>query len=135
MQPRDLQTYLDRMLPEIDQQGVRVESVGEDGVRLRLAFQRSFLRHGVFSGPMLLGLADTAMFAAVQAAVGFELVALLTTYSATFVSPCPAADVLAHARVLRAGRRLALAEASLGPEGETPVLKVGAAYALRPAPA
>jgi acyl-coenzyme A thioesterase PaaI-like protein len=126
MQPRELQAFLDRMLPEIDQQGVLVEGVDPAGVRLKLAFQRSFVRHGVFSGPMLLGFADTAMFAAVQAAVGFHQVALMATCSATFVSPCPAADVIAQARVLRAGKRLALAEASVGAAGEPPALKARA---------
>ncbi|MFB9270086.1 hypothetical protein ACFFWD_44375 [Bradyrhizobium erythrophlei] len=58
-----------RNLPSIDHHGEIVESVGSNSIRVRLPYRQAFMgaelwqdgTGGVFSGPMVMGLADTTM--------------------------------------------------------------------------
>jgi uncharacterized protein (TIGR00369 family) len=112
--PKDeLQRLLEATLPAIDRQGVVVENA-QDDVRLRFPFRSELLGPGdVFSGPALLGFADTAIFAAILAASGGASLGMVATMNATFLRPMPASDAIAIARVVRKGRRMAYAEAWL----------------------
>lgn len=127
---------LDAWLPEIDRHGPLVEESDGEGVRLRFPLRPEFVGPGrVFSGPTLLGFADTAMFAAVQIRLDAGRVALMSTVSATFVRAAEAADIVVLARAIRVGRTLANAEAWLfGHAVVEPVLHATATYALRDAP-
>jgi len=59
-------------LPPIDHHGEIVEQVGRNSIRVRLPYDRGFMgtepwQDGsgqVFSGPMVMGFADTTMYAA-----------------------------------------------------------------------
>jgi acyl-coenzyme A thioesterase PaaI-like protein len=61
-------------LPPSDQHGEIVEAVGEGSIRMRLPFNPAYMgadiwQHTgtcVFSGPMTLGFAETAMFACIH---------------------------------------------------------------------
>lgn len=130
----DLQRLLEATLPAIDQHGLIVEEAQDQDVRLRFPLRPALIGPGdVFSGPALLGFADTAMFAAILAATGGRALGMVATMSATFLRPMPAADVVAIARVIRRGKRMAHAEAWLF--DHTPVeavLHATASCALRP---
>ena len=134
MSEDELQELLDAILPAIDRHGVVVEEAQDQDVRLRFPFSPSLLGPGdIFSGPALLGFADTAMFAAILAATGGQSLGLVATMSTTFLRPMPTADAIAIARLIRKGRWMAHVEAWLF--DHTPVeavLHATATYALRP---
>jgi len=110
----DLQRLLAATLPAIDQHGVIVEEAQDQDVRLRFPFTPSLVGPGdIFSGPALLGFADTAMFAAILAATGGQSLGIVASMNATFLRPMAASDAIAIARVIRKGKRTAHAEAWL----------------------
>lgn len=110
----DLQALLRRSLPSRDLHDLTVEAVEEGDIRIRFPFELSHVGPGeVFSGPLLLSFADTAIYAAVQAGLAENELALTATLNAAFLRAAQATAVVALSRVLRRGRRLAHAEAWL----------------------
>jgi acyl-coenzyme A thioesterase PaaI-like protein len=115
-----------RNLPPIDHHGERVEHVGPDSIRVRLPYKCEFMgaepwQDGsgrVFSGPMLMGFADTAMYCCVMAAMGTEVIPVMVNFSITFLRPARAADLIAEARIVRRGGRLHYLECWLRSDGE-----------------
>jgi acyl-coenzyme A thioesterase PaaI-like protein len=115
-----------RNLPPVDQHGERVEHVGPDSIRVRLPYKREFMgaepwQDGsgrVFSGPMLMGFADTAMYCCVMAAMGTEVIPVMVNLSIAFLRPAQASDLIAEARIVRRGGRLHYLECWLRSDGE-----------------
>jgi uncharacterized protein (TIGR00369 family) len=130
-----LAALLSDTLPAIDYHGVEVEEVGDQEVRLRLPYDPAFVgAGGIFSGPTLLGFADTALYAAAQAATGDSVRALVSTMSVTFLKPAMAADVIAIARVISRTAKTAHLEAWLFSHAAVdPILHATATSVLRPA--
>jgi len=110
----ELARLLADRLPAIDLHGVIVEEAEDQDIRLRFPFRDALLGpNDIFSGPTLLGFADTAIYAAGQAALGADSVPLVSTMSTTFLRPAQATDVVTLARVIRRGKSLLNAEAWL----------------------
>jgi len=109
-----LQAALQRLLPARDLHGVMVEACEGGEVRLRFPFDPSFIGPGeIFSGPTLLSFADTAIYAAAQAAYGDAAMPLTSTINVTFLKAARATDIVVLARVIKRGKRLAHVEAWL----------------------
>ncbi len=116
-----------RNLPRIDHHGEVVEEVGNDAIRVRLPFRPEFMgdepwQDGsgrVFSGPMVMGFADTAMYACVMAAMGLDVIPVMITYTVNFVRPAKAADLIAEARIVRRGGRMHYLECWLTSDGDS----------------
>ena len=109
-----LSAVLYRTLPACDLHKLIVESCDEGEVRLRFPFDKSFIGPGnVFSGPTLLSFADTAIYAAAQAAYGEAALPLTSTINVAFLKAAQASDIVSLSRVLRRGKRLAHVEAWL----------------------
>lgn len=114
-------------LPPVDQHGERVERVGSDSIRVRLPYNAAFMgaepwQDGsgrVFSGPIVMGFADTAMYCCVLAALGAEVIPVMANLTITFLRPARASDLIAEARIVRRGARLSYLECWLTSEGET----------------
>ena len=70
---------------------------------------------GIVAGPMLMGLADLAMYAAVVGATG-QTHAVTASLTINFLRKSPPGDVHAHARLLKVGR-LSAGEVTLTGEG------------------
>ncbi|MEZ5322487.1 MAG: PaaI family thioesterase [Microthrixaceae bacterium] len=81
---------------------------------------------GSVSGPTMMMLADSGAYAAILAHIGLEPLAVTTNLSINFVRRAAPGVLVCDAKVLKAGRSLAVVEASLH-DGE-PVHKV--AYAM-----
>ncbi|MDI1288144.1 MAG: PaaI family thioesterase [Reyranella sp.] len=130
----ELQKLLEKTLPAADLHGLFVEECQDQDVRLRFPFDARFLGPGdVFSGPALLSFADTALYAAVQAAIGTAEIALTSNLNVTFLKPAQAAEMVALSRVIRKGRRTAHAEAWLFSHTVVdPVLHATASLSIRP---
>ncbi|HEX3037160.1 MAG TPA: PaaI family thioesterase [Thermodesulfobacteriota bacterium] len=136
----ELKNILLKNLPAIDQHGEVVGRVGNGEVRLRLPFRKEYLGADewgntgslVFSGPMVMGFAHTAMYGCIHAALGRDVIPIVATLSITFLRPVAAADLIADARIIRRGKRLVYLETYLYSEGDKePIGHVTSTYAIR----
>jgi len=98
---------------------VTVEASGAGFARVRQRVGPEQLRPGgTVSGPVLMGAADTATYAALLASIGRVPLAVTTQLSIHFMrKPEASHDVLAEARLLKLGSRLAVAEVRITSEG------------------
>ncbi len=82
-------------------------AVGPGTACVRLAYADSQLRPGgTLSGPSMMGLADAAMYAAILAQVGPELLAVTTDFTIHFLNKPAPLDLQADARIIKLGRSL-----------------------------
>jgi uncharacterized protein (TIGR00369 family) len=114
--------------------GLAIEAVWERGCRVRQAFrQRSVRPGGTISGPTMMALADFAMYVAVLAAIGPVPLAVTINLNINFLRKAAPRDLLAEARLLKLGKRLATGEVSICSQGETePVAHVTSTYSIPP---
>jgi uncharacterized protein (TIGR00369 family) len=124
-----LNTVFARWVQDLD---LSVESVSADAAVLRMTFSDRLCRdNGVICGQALMSLADTAMVFAVSGAVGAYIPMTTVDQSIHFLRPAAKADVLAEARVVRAGKTMAFGSVTLKVDGdERPVAMAQTAYAL-----
>jgi uncharacterized protein (TIGR00369 family) len=94
--------------------GYALEKLWRGGCRLRRHFVRQSLRPGgTLSGPTLMALADVAMYVAVLSAIGWVPLAVTTNLSINFLRKPGPRDLLADARLIKLGRRLAVGEIAI----------------------
>lgn len=113
-----------------------VERADTDGVTLRLVVAERHLRPGgTVSGPAMFGLADVAMYLAILSRIGPVALAVTTNCSIDFMrKPAAGRDLLAHARVLKLGKTLAVGDVLMFSDGQAePVARAGLTYAIPPA--
>lgn len=128
----EIQHIIRTGLPAAEETDLRIEAVTPDQVTARYPFRPSMVRPGgTLSGPTMMGLADAAMYAAIMARLGRVEMAVTSNLNINFLSKPGQADLLAHARVLRMGARLAFLEVELYSEGSADmVAHVTGSYAL-----
>jgi len=110
-----------------------IERVDYGDVRVRWKFGESALRPGgTISGPTMMGLADFAMYVAVFSAIGPQPLAVTTNLNINFLrKPGAHADLLADAKLMKVGKRLAVGAVSVYSEGsDEPVAHVTATYSI-----
>jgi acyl-coenzyme A thioesterase PaaI-like protein len=91
-----------------------VEDVGPDGIRMRLPYDAAQIRPGgTLSGPTMMGLADGAAWLATLSRIGPVELAVTSHLSIDFLAKPGPADLLAHAKLLRLGRRRSVSEVRL----------------------
>jgi uncharacterized protein (TIGR00369 family) len=133
----ELNAFLDREFPQIHRDG-RVHSVvgvGPDEAQVRLEVTDAHLRPGgTVSGPTLFALADLTAYVAILAQIGPVALAVTTSVSINFLRKPPLAPLLARCRILKLGKRLAVAEIHIAPEGVDgdPVVQATATYSIPP---
>lgn len=136
----ELLELLKRNLPAVDHRGEVIEEIGESHLRMRLPINPSYLSQDlpaglgqvVLSGPVMMGFADTAMYACVHAFYGSSVFAAMVSFNVSFFSVAGAGDLYAVARLLRKGKTLAFLEAHLCSGAlSTPCAQVTATYAVR----
>jgi uncharacterized protein (TIGR00369 family) len=112
--------------------GLSISDVGYGDIRVRKAFHEDHLRPGgTISGPTMMELADFAMYVAVFSAVGPQPLAVTTNLSINFLRKPAQADLIAHARLMKVGKRLAVGEVNIYSESDDePVAHVTATYSL-----
>ena len=116
------------------QLGVEPVSLEREKTVLRLPYREDFLRPGgTISGPLLMGLADLAMYGLVLGAIGRVELAVTTNLSINFLRRPPPKDLEARARLLKLGKRLAVGEVEIYSVGEDEmVAHAVATYSLPP---
>lgn len=109
-----------------------VLSLGEGEATLRIGFEERQLRAGgTVSGPTLMTLADTALYAAVLSRIGAVPLAVTSDLTIHFLRKPPPAAVIGEARLLRIGRRLAVGEVRIRSEaGDVLVAHATGTYAI-----
>ena len=112
--------------------GLTIEKVEYGDVRVRRAFNADFIRPGgTISGPTMMELADFAMYVAVFAAIGPQPLAVTTNLTINFLRKPTQADLVAEAKLLKVGKRLAVGEVAIFSDGaEEPVAHVTATYSI-----
>ncbi|MDX2032253.1 MAG: PaaI family thioesterase [Blastocatellia bacterium] len=96
-----------------------IERVEEGRMRLRLHYHDRHLRPGgTISGPSLMTLADSGAYLLVLSMIGPVALAVTTSLNINFLRKPAPKDVLADARLLKLGARLAIIEVSMFSEGE-----------------
>jgi uncharacterized protein (TIGR00369 family) len=111
----------------------KIEQADGQTCLLRQRYKESMLRPGgTVSGPTLMALADYAMYAVLLSAIGPIGLAVTTNLNINFLRKgAPGHDVVAAAKILKLGKRLAVGEVSLmsavSPE---PIAHVTATYSI-----
>lgn len=131
--PEQVEAIIRKGLPMTERSGLRVESIAPQQARIRLPVQDWMLRPGgIIAGPILMTAADTAMYAVILAHTGGEPMSLTSDLSIRFLAPARPIDLIADARLLRLGRRMAVVEVVIRNEGsESPVAHATGSY-IRP---
>ena len=89
---------------------------------------------GTVSGPLLMTVADVALYAAVLGEVGLVALAVTSNLSINFLTkPAADKDIVGHCKLIKVGRSLVVGEVMLYSRGdEKPVAHVMGTYALPP---
>ena len=130
-----LEAFLLAEFPQVAADFV-IDAVADNSLTLRLIAADKHLRPGgTVSGPAMFGLADVAFYLAVLAMIGPQALAVTTNCSIDFLrKPAAGRDLLAHARILKLGKRLAVGDVMLQSHGLEPlVARASLTYALPPA--
>jgi uncharacterized protein (TIGR00369 family) len=114
--------------------GPEILEMGGGRAKVRMPFRADFLRPGgTISGPMLMGLADFVVYAALLSMIGRVELAVTTSLTINFLRKPPPAAIVAEGRMLKVGRRLAVGEVELYTEDDTDmVAHVVATYSIPP---
>lgn len=129
-----LEAFLTEAFPQVAGD-FAIEEVRPMAARVRLRVgERNLRPGGTVSGPALFALADVSVYLAVLAMIGPEALSVTTNCSIDFMrKPAADRDVIAEARLLKLGRRLAVGDVLMRSEGrEDPVARATLTYAIPP---
>lgn len=134
MTREELEELIREGVPLVGSFGIVVDSLGAGTIRLRLPYKDDFVRPGgTVTGPAMFGLADVALYGAVLSLIGRVELAVTTSMTINFLRRPPPVAIIAEARVLKLGKRLAYGEILLFSEGDPePVAHVTGTYSIPP---
>jgi uncharacterized protein (TIGR00369 family) len=96
-----------------------IEELWRGGCRLRRRYDKRGLRPGgTLSGATMMALGDFAMYLAVLSAIGWVPLAVTTNLTINFLKKPAARDLLAQARLIKLGKRLAVGEIEIHSDGD-----------------
>jgi uncharacterized protein (TIGR00369 family) len=134
MSVAELEQFLRAELPQALANGdTTIERVNGETCLLRQRYSDQMLRPGgTVSGPTLMALADYAMYVVLLSAIGPVGLAVTTNLNINFLRKGEAGhDVLAEARILKLGKRLAVGEVTLlSAASPDPIAHVTATYSI-----
>jgi uncharacterized protein (TIGR00369 family) len=132
----ELERFLAAEFPQVfhPKSGLAIEALWERGCRVRQGFREVYVRPGgTISGPTMMGLADFAMYVAVLAAIGPVPLAVTINLNINFLRKPAQCDLVAEARLLKLGKRLAIGEITICSDGEEePVAHATSTYSIPP---
>ncbi len=112
-----------------------VEAIGDRSATVRHAVGFNELRPGgTVSGPVLMSVADVALYVAILADIGLIPLAVTTSLSINFLrKPASDKDIIGECKLLKTGRSLVVGEVALYSDGDTePVAHVVGTYSIPP---
>jgi uncharacterized protein (TIGR00369 family) len=134
MSVAELERFLHREFPQtFGNDDIAIESADGASCLLRQRYNERMLRPGgTVSGPTLMALADCAMYVVLLSAIGPVGLAVTTNLNINFLRKGRAGqDVLAAARLLKLGKRLAVGEVNLlSGTSPDPIAHVTATYSI-----
>ena len=134
MNVAELEKFLHDEFPQAFSGGdITIESADGGTCLLRQRYSDKMLRPGgTVSGPTLMGLADCAMYVVLLSAIGPVALAVTTNLTINFLRKgAPGQDLLAAARLLKLGKRLAVGEVSLlSGASPDPIAHVTSTYSI-----
>mgnify|MGYP000994446580 CR=1 FL=1 len=127
------QALADYFAPWVQALGLKVESIDDDGVCLRLPQNEQLSRvGGMLCGQAMMAAADTAMVLALIRHFGEFRPCTTVQLNTSFLKPLSGQDALIMARVLRAGKSLAFGEIDLrGAQDGKSVCRSSTTYAQK----
>jgi uncharacterized protein (TIGR00369 family) len=130
----ELEAFLRTEFPQVfnAESGVSIEDAWHGGARVRQAWREAHIRPGgTISGPTMMALADFAMYVALLAAIGPVALAVTTSFNINFLRKPRRADLLAEAKLMKLGKRLAVGEVALTSAGSDDIVAhVTATYSI-----
>src|ERR1700712_3093331 len=130
----ELDAFLLREFPQAFAAGdITIEHADGESALVRRRYSETMLRPGgTVSGPTLMGLADVAMYVVLLSAIGPVGLAVTTNLNINFLRKGqPGQDVLAAAKLLKLGKRLAVGEVYLlSGTSADPIAHVTATYSI-----
>jgi uncharacterized protein (TIGR00369 family) len=134
MSVAELDEFLRVEFPQVFGSGdTSIESADGETCLIRQRYSGRMLRPGgTISGPTLMALADCAMYVVLLSAIGPVGLAVTTNLNINFLRKgSPGQDVLAAARILKLGKRLAVGEVNLlSGTSPDPIAHVTATYSI-----
>jgi uncharacterized protein (TIGR00369 family) len=134
MTVEELDRFLVKEFPQFyhPDSGVTIEDAWYYGCRVRQAYRESFIRPGgTISGPTMMALADFTMYVAVLASIGPVPLAVTTNFNINFLRRPVQRDLIAEAKLMKLGKRLAVGEVAVTSDGlEDAVAHVTATYSI-----
>ncbi|MFC7332165.1 PaaI family thioesterase [Rhodocista pekingensis] len=133
------EAMLAESMPQVTKSGMRIDAMDHGSCRVRVSPDLHMARPGgTLSGPTMFAMADLALYGAVLSMIGPVPLAVTSHMTINFLRKPALKDLIAEARVLRLGKKLAYGEILLHSDGEAdPVAHATGAYAIpghRPAP-
>ncbi|MCP5283180.1 MAG: PaaI family thioesterase [Rhodoferax sp.] len=123
----------DFLLREFPQNKCTITALGPRSATVRHAIGHAELRPGgTVSGPVMMTVADVALYVAILNEIGIVPLAVTTSLSFNFMRK-PASDraIIGECRLMKLGRTLAVGEVTLYSEGEdAPVAHAVGTYAI-----
>jgi uncharacterized protein (TIGR00369 family) len=134
MSVAELEKFLHDEFPQAFRGGdISIEGADGESCLLRQRYSDQMLRPGgTVSGPTLMALADFAMYVVLLSAIGPIGLAVTTNLNINFLRMGhPGQDVLAAARLLKLGKRLAVGEVNLlSGTSPDPIAHVTSTYSI-----
>ncbi len=121
---------------EFPQTKCTVQAVGDRGATIRHEVGIEELRPGgTVSGPVLMAVADVALYVAILGEIGIAPLVVTTSLTINFLrKPSASAPIVGVCKLMKLGKSLAVGEVSLFSEGdEQPVAHVVGTYSIPPA--
>ncbi|HEV3268370.1 MAG TPA: PaaI family thioesterase [Acidimicrobiales bacterium] len=128
----ELQAIVDEAFPQFDVP--RIESLDDDTlVVAQPVSSRDSRPGGTLSGPTMMALADNSAWLIILANIGPVLLAVTTSLHIDFLRKPEITDLLARARLIKLGRRLAVVDVELFSRGSSDlVAKAQVTYSIPP---
>jgi len=127
-----LQAFMVEHFPQVAGDFV-IEEAAAMRLSVRYPVDERHIRPGnTISGPTMFTLADVAVYLAILAMIGPQALAVTTNCSIDFMrKPAAGHDLVAHVRLLKLGRALAVGDVLIFSDGtEAPVARASLTYAI-----
>lgn len=120
--------------PWVQDLNLRVESIGDEQVELRLPYADELCRsHQMVCGQAMMALIDTCMVFVCYLAQGRYGNCTTVSQNTSFMRPVIGTDIIATGRIVKAGRQLVFGEVTLRSAGdERPVCQGTSTYMVLP---
>jgi uncharacterized protein (TIGR00369 family) len=113
MDAQEVEAYIAEVFPQVEDYQFKIDKLDTGTISVSMKTREAHLRPGgTISGPTMFTLADCASYLIVLAHIGKVALAVTTNLNINFISK-PEGDLVADAKLLKLGKRLAVCEISI----------------------